>query len=595
MLHIFTFIKNKLNKQPLLSNNWPTVQDIGITAFLAIILTALEIYFSSQIGLLSYPPGQDGITYMGLTKDIFYRSRLNTGWLWFQQPAPILSLVTQVSNAFIPTPLWYLLILLSFLVFGEGEWQCYTVRFWPTFLLLLLMLWVIRRRGNSTIAWLCVAFTALLPTISVSLRSSIRDYFTGQVDFASNFASRGYLADLRPDLLFTVLLLWAIVPLVEHSHNLTRRSLLVSGTFAGLAILCKASASPLLLFAWGLTFLYVFVINSRKFRATVLICLWAILPFGLLLNPFILAGGAKRMFDYLFSALTAGRVLYVNPNATFLSEATFYWLHFPSHIGQFESWLILGAGFLSFLLAWVKLKRTDSKLLAYLCLSVALYIVPSITPNKNFFVGLSYYLLLWLFSWAALTPILLWVSHNRFKAGLLTLAALYTATTIFGGFYSLQIFPVGYKQAGLNNRHKLQQVSNYLQSTLTTDDCFVLPDYFQYSSYIYYKMINSKTMNYRPVIWDASSPPNTLTSFVRNEVSKCKVILVYQEDMEKVSKYLPYAPPITWPFFRTVAEKVSQPNSIYQLAQEYKLTFYPLTMEKNQIQNINLQIFLKRK
>jgi len=56
--------------------------------------------------------------------------------------------------------------------------------------------------------------------------------------------------------------------------------------------------------------------------------------------------------------------------------------------------------------SWRKCGHLDSSAIGYLGLSAALYVLVSLYPGKNYFVGLPFYFLLWLFSWVVLAPIL---------------------------------------------------------------------------------------------------------------------------------------------------------------------------------------------
>jgi len=550
--------------EPAESNIWPPVGELVLVAVLALIITAVDIYFSIQIGLLAYPPYYDGIGYVLSAKSLFYRLR--------QLRIDPLS----YTNALLPSinpyaPLWQALMLTSFFLIGEGEWQAYTVRFWPTFLLLLLTLWVIRRRTCRQVIWIAVTFTSLLPTISVGLRASVWEYFAGSTALSSYSSSIGlqwYLADLRPDLLFSVLLLWTIVPLIECVHDLDRRIWLISGTSSGLAVLVKSSMSPILLFAWALTITYVLAVNGHRLRLTVLTSLWSLLPFAMLVTPWALVGGARSTWEYLYVNFTVQSAFYSNVYPTFLSEATYYWNYFPTHIGNLEGWTILVIGLALSLFSFCKRTgRKDSRIIAYLGTPAALYILLSVASNKNYFAGLSYYLLLWLFSWTVLASFLRTrACRNRIVSSLLLLIlCMYAGFYVVAGFYSLQNVPMERRLAIQENKRVTQEIAMDLRSFLTNNDRFMWAPAYGFPAALQYYMVD-KEGRYPQWIWIGveKSPDQT----IRESVSTCKAVLAYEEDIDEVARFM-YVHPLYRPYFRAIAEWVKQPNSSYASVRTY--------------------------
>jgi len=553
----------------------------------ALAITALDVHFSRQLGLLAHPPYYDGIAYLVDAKSLFYQLKQ-----WWVHPRSLMYAL--VGNR---VALWQALMLLNFLVLGEGEWQAYATRFWPTFLLLLLIMWVIRRRGDARMAVTAVVFTSLLPTISVGLRSSTWEYFTGRVTFGLEW----YLADLRPDLLFAVLLLWAVVPLIEHACNLDRRTLLVSGVSAGLALLAKPSASPMLLLAWGLGISYVLVVRWRKLQSTILlICLWTLLPFGIMVSPWALAGGAKWVVEYYHQNLIVGRNIYSNPHATLLSEATYYWKLFQFHMGHAEGWVGLGVGLLALAITWRRTGHIDKRLLSYLALSAVLYGLVSATPNKNFFVGLPYYLLLWLFSWAALATIVkTWIHSNRNRTVIWILPlvlCLYVGAIIGGGFYALQNWPVEERGVGPGNRAVTLQIAQDLKGILVASDCFTYLPAFGYPAALQYYMMDMEGATPESTPIDVFTPMTT-AQFIENEVSRCKAILVYLEDVQEVSEFF-FVPPVRWPYLRAIAEWVRMPDNGYAIYKTYYISVAPFSrsyqLGENDRRTFTIQLYIKQ-
>jgi len=547
---------------PVAVQSWPTVKEVAAVLLLAALLTTVDIHFSQQLGLLAYPPPYDGITYMLGAKSTFYR--LAQGGLHSNAWVDLLAGNNKAT-------LWQALMLFSFRSLGEGEWQAYSVRFWPTFLLLLLLLWVVRRRGGSRMGWVAVVFTAVLPTISVGLRSSAFEYFSGGVPI--RFA--WYVADPRPDLLFAVLLLWTVVPLVEHVHSPDRRTWLVSGAAAGLAVLTKPSTAPVLLLASGLVIAYVLVVNRRRFLATVFAGSWSLLPFGILVIPWAWAGGVNWVLSYVSNTLTTYRVLYSNPQPTFLSEATYYWKSLPLHMGPVEGWALLGAGLVTIsAFAWRKVEPRDHRLLAYVCLSLVLYGVVSSTPARNIFLGLPYYLLLWLFSWAAVAALVKsWSNRHASRTWIPVLvSSLYVSTVVFAGFYALHNWPTEKRQTEHGNLEVTRQISRDLRTILTDGDTFMWAPGPSYPNSLLYYMVDAQGRFPSDFRLDpVTGPPPA--EFVRDDLIHCKAILVYDEDMEKVAQTLTWdVHPLARPYFRAIAEWVRRPDSPYRVARVYHLS-----------------------
>jgi len=296
--------------------DWPTPIEIISLFCLALAVTATDIYFSRKIGLLAFPPYYDGIQYMLDAKNAF----LHLG-LWKVHPVTFASVT--FGNRY---PVWQGLMVLNFALFGEGEWQSYAARFWPTFMICLAVFWVVRCRIGAGGAWAAAILTSMLPTVSVNLQAAATGHHN---------VSHGYLSDLRPDLLFAAFLLCAVVLLVERAHALDETTALLSGACAALAILTKSSALGALLLAWCVAAGYVFVLNRRNLKHVLQMADWALLIFIVLLLPWALAGGLAMTLNYIRNVLTVELPLYSNPHATLKSELTYYWTLFGPPHGNF--------------------------------------------------------------------------------------------------------------------------------------------------------------------------------------------------------------------------------------------------------------------
>ncbi|UBF24123.1 hypothetical protein K9N68_20645 [Kovacikia minuta CCNUW1] len=549
------------------------------------MLTAIEIKLSQQSGILANPILNDGISYLVGAKQLFYK----LGQGWFQNPSPLLELF---GNRY---PLWTTLLLLSQTIFGEGEWQSYAVRFWPSFLFLLLMLWVVRRRSNASIAWAVVLITGLLPIISTSLRAMAYYFFSpAEMVLFGKVPLAWYIADLRPNVFCFVLLLWAIVVLVEQVHCLNRNVLLVSGTFTGLALLGKATYLPMITLMMGLTLLYVGWVNRKQLRSTVLTCCWGLLPFLALTLPWAMIGGFGLTIRYIYWNAIVNAPVWATANPTFLTESTYYWNLFPKWFGL-EGWLILVLGLLSFGIVGLKLKRVDHRLTAYLGLAVAYYIFVSISQVKDYFSGSLYYLLMWLFCWLAMLPILVWVSHHS-KILPLGFAGLYLVIVLSRGFYASLHWPLEY-QVGQQNRAVIQQIGKDL-ATFTPEDCFVPSDASNSSNIRYYTINKDGSNRGKPLqimVWimgtSAPSEPE-INEFFNTYVNQCRAVFVHESSLEEAAHYVSM-PLLVMPFYQALQKWISRPGSPYQPGPVYSFLFNTCEHRNCTAHRLNIRLYTK--
>ncbi len=566
---------------------WPAFWEVALTAVLALLVTAMDIHLSTQVGLLANPPYYDGIAYMLNAKSLFYqlkRESINVG--------------TLMGQLVIHNTLWQSLMLVSFFMLGEGEWQAYAVRFWPIFLLLLLVARVIRRRSGARLAWTAVAFTCLVPTISVGLRSSFLEFLTARVYFPHEW----YLADLRADLLLAVLLLWVVVPLLEdlrRSHStLTRRTCLVSGISAGLAVTVKPSAFPEVLFVCACALVYVLITNRRPV-AVLRSLAWAMLSFIIIVAPWALVGGATIWIEYIYANSTVYAILWSNPDATILSEATYYWRLFPVHFGPVESWAILGAGIGAFVYMLWK-RHVDKALIGYLCISTALWLLASAAPAKNFFIGLPYCFLLWVFSWIALAQVV----HVRIRRRRLTsyvmilLVCSYAGTMIVGGFYSVgksPIYDTGVRWAASENRLVTQQIATDLRSFLTANDTFLPVAAWGYPATLQYHMVDLEG-RYPQYVWiDPLASPEKVVRTIESS-GACKAILMYEKDIEEVAKSWPseFIKPVYFPVMRAIQEWVRGPESPFRLVKTYQIYVFPIPFQVTNVKDLTILLYIRK-
>jgi hypothetical protein len=552
------FSKIKKNGEILFStekSRWPSFKEAFIASFSAFLIVIVDIYFSMSRGLLANPPVQDGITYMIGAKITF----LNL-YSFFQSPILFLK-----NNFVIYSPFEKLLMIIHFFLFGEGEVQAYSVRFWPIFLLLLLVIWVIRKRSNLTVALVAMIFTAFLPTISVGLRATISEFLTGQT-------LQYYLSDLRPDLLFVVLILWMSISLIENVYDLDIFTFLVSGFFLSFAILTKPSGILITLVVWVLSMGFVFLINRNKIKKILSISVFNLLPFMIIVVPWILLGGIEWVYIYLTS--NYGSPLYTTVNSSLLAEITYYWGLFPQHMGYIEGGgiLFLGICILIYLLVKKGFKSLDLRIIAYLGISGILFLGVVILPNENYFLGLPYYLFLWIFSWIMISSlfVVFWKNMDALMKILIGIVIIYSVLLVSGGFFALHELSITHPSYGYVDRDVTIEIAKDLKDSLTKNDSYEWVPLFGYPVTLEYYMADSDG-NY----------PNAF--FGDNQtLEECKAVLIYRD--VQTYKIKAYAPNVTYPFWYDIYEQVHSQNSSFVLTKTYTTsdgTMIELYLNKN--------------
>jgi len=540
-------------KTALRNNDWPKVSELLLLIGLAFVVTAADTYFSQRIGLLASPPVYDGVAYMSDAKQALLEL---DSW----KERPIHAVNVMMGNRY---PVWMTLLVLNFGLFGVGEWQAYAVRFWPTLLILAATFWVVRRHAGAAAGWAAALFAALLPTLSLNLRSAA----VGQQLYPS-----GYLTDLRPDLLFACLLMLAVVLVVEHAHAFDERTAILAGTCAGLAALVKTSAMSAVFLACGLAGSYVLLNDRRNWGRHLLTSLWALLAFALLVVPWMLAGGLELIIVYLRELFTIHLSLYTNPNPTFRSEATYYLPLLVSHMGWETVALILACPLL-LAVAAVRRRAAASAVrpaLVYAGVGAALYALVSASPAKNYFLGLPSYLFLWIFCWlAASTVIASWPAlTNKLGGGLLAVAIALVSVTGVLGVRGLNSWQGREFAEGSRDRAVMQQIAVDLREVLSNDQYFfTMPAYGNPAALLFYMPDHQGRLPGARIIDGLKSPP--VDVFLQEEIEVAKAVLIYA-DGNKESSFKGYMPPFTFPYFRAVADWLQRPGSDFHLRKTYQ-------------------------
>jgi hypothetical protein len=536
------------------NNIWPTYTDICLAIGAGLLITCIDLYFSLRVGNASQVMRYDAISYLVNAKVNFFIISS-----FFTNPISVIQALLVNAN-----PIWQFLWSLNFAFFGFGEWQIYAIRFWPIFLLMLLVIWVIKSQSNSKLVLATgIILTALLPVISVNLRATVWAYSTGLFDVTDPWS----LGDLRPDLLFAVLLLWAVIPLITNYNSMDQKTWMISGFFAALAILTKPSGFLMLIAVWGFFIFCVVLINRKK--NSLFSCSWGIIPFFLILAPWVLFGGLNWAIDYLIRNSTQNSILYSNPGASLGWILTYYWNGFSLCIGSFEGWLIFGIGIIVLILV-LKNKNNPIRniLIAYLCLAGILFTGITLLSAKNVFIGIPFYFTLWLFGWTAIAYSLYDNSNHKkiFFWTILIGVCAYALFIGFSGINALNHWPTEKKVDGPINKQMTIELATDLKSILFQGDTFFPVPIFGYPRTLQYYMTDSSGKYPRDIgIWLADSPDQD----INERISKCKAILVFKEDVESVkTRDLAIAAP-RLPYYIAIQKWVKSPDSGFKLFKTY--------------------------
>ena len=304
--------------------NEPNLRNAAIALLLATAAIGVDTRLAQKIGII-----RDGLPYDGVGYTIeargLYLAAVQHGWLstlyWKVARAP------QGIRRF--DPAWKLLMTLHFGVLGDGLWQVYTVRFWQVAGFLYLTVWLGRRHGGEGFAICMAAAATMLPTISPNVIAALGSASTKSFDIDTP-----YLADLRPDMLYSVLLVSALVILVERARSPNAYVMIFDGMLAGAAILVKSSTAPLTIGIWGLALLYFGSWHLRELPRLFQLYAWACAAFMLLFLPWGLAGGFDATLRYIKDVMgPEGAFQYGLRDASVVRTLAYYWTWFRYHMG----------------------------------------------------------------------------------------------------------------------------------------------------------------------------------------------------------------------------------------------------------------------
>jgi hypothetical protein len=525
-------------------------------ALAAAAVVALDAFFSAQQGYLARPPDYDGVGYMNYAETPYHQ-------LLQLHPRAALAGLDNIA------PLWTAVLAVHYLVAGDGPYQAFASRFWPVFLLLLLVYWVVRARAPRALAAAAVVLTGLLPVVSAGVRSSSWELFSGMANYNDDWG----LDDLRPDIFAAVLLLWAVALLVENSASLRRSDYLLSAAFAAAALLMKPSVAPVTLAVWAAALLANWRWNRRD-ESTRRLTVHAVLLFGFLLLPWAtVGGGLHQLATYAYEVVFAYRSAYSLPLS--LSESLAYYpARLPGQLGQVEALPVI-AGSLLLVVFLARQQWLGRAELTYAALAVLFYIAFTLTSNKNPHVGEWITLALWLFALAGLSRVAAarWpAAIERASTRALASAAAYVLILYAAGGWALWSWPSNEQRANAQLLSVTSGLAGEIKRNVSPGECFSYAPGPGWPASLEMLMTTSDGRAPRSTAIDVD--PTTTAGAYLDNARKCPVIVVYRNDIKQVAKAF-FCPPVRQPYLQALSDWVRTPGSGYRLDRSWRLEDLP--------------------
>jgi hypothetical protein len=291
-------------------------------------------------------------------------------------------------------PLWSAFFVLTYGLVGVGEVQTYVVWFWPVFLLLLLVVWLVRVIADRTAAVLLAAMTAILPLSSPSLALAI-DYELGR-DWIGYMQAN--LADVRPDPLAHAFMAWSVVPLLLHGREAKWTTFAATAVAAAASVLTKGTTGPLAIGCWVIASLYTAWLQRDRWRRVAGAIVFSGVVLVLLLTPWMAAGGLRQVLNYIRDAYLWKP--FYQQSATEAGLHHFGFWELLSAIGLFLPWPVVGLMAAVIAPVIVSGGQRDSRsrrlLLGVGLVTAGILFVLWVQSLRNFFISLPLVYMMWL-------------------------------------------------------------------------------------------------------------------------------------------------------------------------------------------------------
>lgn len=531
---------------------WPGLWTVLACCAAAAVAVAVDAYFNGQQGYISRSPDYDGVGYLVTAQQAYgalHSLHLRTA--------------LHVLNSSI-SPLWISALTIQQFIFGQGTWQFFAARFWAVAPLLTLVYWIVRSRGNRSMAIAAVGLTALLPIASAGVRASSWEFFTGQAIYGEFWS----LDDLRPDLFAIVMALCSIVPLAERYRAPRLSTYVVSGAFAAAAFLAKPSTGPIVLVAWLLTLGVVWFWNRRQpgiLRLTAL----AVIVLGVLITPWAVRGGVSGLIDRYYSAAVTYKGAY-STVLDFPHQIMYFLATIPTQLGHFEAWFVIAGS----VLLTVAVLRGQLELPEWIYGGLVLLFYASLTwtTNKNVNVGVFFTLSLWIFFLAGASRLVTkrWpVKVKRASPFVLAAIGAYVVVIYGLGAVALANWPANEQRSNAQLLSVTKELAQEMGRFITVNDCFAQAPGPGWPASIEYFMTDS--LGRQPTSTSIDFDPSNPISYYVKAASQCPAVISYREDISQVAQMF-VAFPVRQPYLRAIAEWVRSPGSGYTLDRSWQFT-----------------------
>jgi hypothetical protein len=414
-----------------------------------------------------------------------------------------------------------------------------------------------------------VVFTALIPIAAGGVRSSIWEYFSGQVNWDIDFG----LDDLRPDFMATVLTLWSVALLAEQGRVPRRNWYLLSAVFAAAAILVKQSTSPLVLAAWAAVLIVTWFAQGHGMSAT-RAATWACGLLALLLAPWTILGhGATNVLRYLYTTEVTFKGTY-GTSESFPQRLTYFPSLLPGQLGQVEAWIVVGGSALV-VLALVR-RRVSWTEAVYGIVAVAFYLAFSFPTSRNSHLGIWISLGLWVFFWAGVTSIVAnrWQAlPSRVSAGALAAVALYVAAIYSLASFAVVSWPRNELEADAQLSRVTESLAGELSQHLSADQCFTYAPGPGWPASIEFAVSARKGSSPMSTATEVDPTVTSVSDYVTS-ARRCDAFVVYEQGIGEVAQAF-YAPSAYQPYFQAVADWARGPGSGLMLDRSWTFSDLP--------------------
>ena len=437
----------------------PDLFDWCLALGLVLLMFALETYVAVGIGR-SQSLAYDGLGYAAHARTKYFQLQtlLRDPWNYL---GGFLHYIA---------PLWSVFIVGTYLIADIGEIQASLALFWPILFLLLLVIWTVRLLADRTLATLLALFTAALPLASPNLALVV----TYQLGFDWLGYMQTNLADPRPDLLGYVFMLWSVVLLLLKGRDAGRATFIMSAVMASLSALTKTTTAPLTLGCWGLAILYVVWLRRDRLRETAVSALPAAAILGLLLAPWVAAGGLRLVLNYIRDAYAWKPFYDRSATEAGLHHFAFHRYILGAHLHF--SWPVIGlmVGVAALAIACNRGRSPRPRtLLAGLGLAAIWILIPLYVEKlRNHVLALPLYLTLWLLFAAAASDLWRRYGSPQIRTAVAGSLALGIAATACTGLAGVRAWPQEDLRRLLRGRDLIREIAGDVALYLTSRDTF---------------------------------------------------------------------------------------------------------------------------